>query len=144
MLTLGGEPFTSGRMRFDDTLPGATVAPRIVIKIQPSGLDMPIRAQLDTGAEWSVLERDIAENLGLLDASGPSVRYTTRLGTFEGRLVKHTVTLLADEGDSLDVNATLLVSSEWTAHSFLGYRGLLETIRFALDPQNNTFYFGEP
>jgi hypothetical protein len=29
-----------------------------------------------------------------------------------------------------------------SAGTFLGYSGLLERIRFAVDPQQNNFYFG--
>jgi hypothetical protein len=36
----------------------------------------------------------------------------------------------------------VLVSAEWLAPTFLGYMGLLERIRFAIDPQANQFYFG--
>jgi hypothetical protein len=55
------------------------------------------------------------------------------------------LTLLADEGDSLDVDAAVFVATgdEYpVGRSFLGYAGLLERIRFALDPQTNQFYFG--
>ncbi len=34
-------------------------------------------------------------------------------------------------------------SSDWPpGKTFLGYSGLLDSIRFALDPQRNHFYFG--
>jgi hypothetical protein len=54
------------------------------------------------------------------------------------------MTLIADDGDSLRIDATVFVSSDWPrrAGTFLGYSGLLERIRFAVDPQKNDFFFG--
>lgn len=40
---------------------------------------------------------------------------------------------------------TFFVSQDWPSGlTFLGYSGLLDSIRFALDPQANHFYFGLP
>ena len=51
-------------------------------------------------------------------------------------------TLVADDGDSVDVDSTVFVSPEWRAGNFIGYAGLLERIRFAVDPGTNAFLFG--
>ena len=51
--------------------------------------------------------------------------------------------LHADEGESLDVEATVFQSPDWRGPSFLGYQGLLQRIRFAVDPETNLFYFGQ-
>ncbi len=38
---------------------------------------------------------------------------------------------------------TFFICSDWPdGRTFLGYSGLLDSIRFALDPQANHFYFG--
>lgn len=50
--------------------------------------------------------------------------------------------IVAEEGRSLEVEAIVFVSPEWTEQTFLGYAGLLERIRFGVDPQANDFYFG--
>lgn len=34
------------------------------------------------------------------------------------------------------------VSPEWRRGNFLGYEGFLNRIRFAIDPSDNSFYFG--
>ena len=49
---------------------------------------------------------------------------------------------MAEDGQSIAVDATVFVSHEWRGQTFLGYMGLLERIRFALDPQVNDFHFG--
>ena len=77
--------------------------------------------------------------------SNGSVLFTrgrTRLGLIEGRLCKGWLTLLAEEGESLDLEATFFLSPQWQGGNFLGYEGALERIRFAIDPRENLFYFG--
>ena len=49
--------------------------------------------------------------------------------------------MLADIGESLDIEATLLISPDWLGPSFLGYLGALDRLRFAIDPQSSRFYF---
>ena len=53
------------------------------------------------------------------------------------------LTFEADEGAPLVTEATFFVSADWPeGMTFLGYSGLLDSMRFALDPQANHFYFG--
>ena len=99
-------------------------------------------AQLDTGAAWSIINAEVAEELGLLNGAGEVANLSTRHGAVRGRLESTTIKILADDGATLDVEATVLVSDDWTEPTFLGYSGLLERIRFGLDPQANDFYFG--
>ncbi|MBI2998810.1 MAG: hypothetical protein HYY46_10260 [Deltaproteobacteria bacterium] len=66
----------------------------------------------------------------------------TRFGDQTGHLERISITVLADDGDSLDVDATVFISGDWPAGNFLGYTGFLERIRTGLDPQENFFYFG--
>ena len=108
----------------------------------PGDIEVPILSQVDTGAAWSILERDIAEGLGLFDKGGLAVALSTRKGTVNGYLVRVPMTVLADEGDSLQVDGTLFVSQDWDHGNFIGYCGLLERIRFGVDPRTNDFYFG--
>jgi hypothetical protein len=52
-------------------------------------------------------------------------------------------TFVADEGNSLATEATFFLAPDWPAGmNFLGYSSLLDSMRFALDPQANHFYFG--
>lgn len=70
------------------------------------------------------------------DESGEdqTVKYATRIGTFEGRLHRLGVTLVADQGEELFVQSTVLVVPAWPGPPVLGYRGFLERIRIGLDP----------
>lgn len=112
------------------------------MKIRPDGIETPVIAQVDTGAAWSILEPELAEAIGVLDEEGVRTTISTRVGDISGHLVKVPVTILADEGLSLEIEATIFVSRNWPRGNFLGYSGLLERIRFAFDPQANQFYFG--
>jgi hypothetical protein len=55
----------------------------------------------------------------------------------------HRERLRLPDGDSLDTDGTFFVSADWPRRlSFLGYSGLMDSIRFAVDPLSNDFYFG--
>ena len=138
-----GVPFTTGRAAYLDHGANAPEgSAKIFVRIEASGFDGLVLAQLDTGAAWSVLNAEIAEALGLLDGDGEPIELKTRFGAFNGRLEEATIRVLAEEGESLEVNARVFVSHDWSHQTFLGYMGLLERIRFGLDPQVNDFYFG--
>lgn len=144
MLKLGDVSFTTGRARFHDQTPGThEPTAKVYITVRFSGLEGDALAQLDTGAAWSTLQSDIAELLGVLDGDGEPTTMRTHQGPVTGRLERVPVTLVADEGTSLDLDATFLVSRNWRGGTFLGYTGLLDKIRIALDPPANLFYFGE-
>ena len=64
MLTLGDRLFTSGRCRFLDS-DGIRDEPKINLPVVPGDWQTPTLAQLDTGAAWSVLDTEIAEDLRL-------------------------------------------------------------------------------
>jgi hypothetical protein len=144
MLTLQGEPFTSGRSRFVDQHPRfPEPTAKVFVKVGFPGSSGIWMAQVDTGAAYSILEAELAEVLGLLDLEGQRTRVSTRLGTLSGKLVRVPLTLMADEGSSLDLDATFFLSRDWRGATFLRYTGLLDRLRIALDAPANLFYFGE-
>lgn len=65
----------------------------------------------------------------------------------DGLIFPLNVTLKAEFGEELDVDATVFVpDSEYLwgdFPSFIGLGGFLERIRFAIDPNMDTFYFGQ-
>jgi hypothetical protein len=141
-----GQPFCTGRSIYLDHLgAGAEPTAKIFVKVQPAGLDVVVLAQLDTGSAYTVLDPDIAAGAGVATDSGEAITLSTRGGSVPGHLVTHAVTLLADDGDSLEIDGLVFVpSGDWpfAGRSFLGYSGFLERIRVAIDPQVNHFYFG--
>jgi predicted aspartyl protease len=144
MLKLGEESFTTGRARFrDQSASNTELTAKIFVEVKFVGLDTTLLAQVDTGAAYSTLETEVADALGLLDGEGYPTVLSTRLGPVQGKLMKSvSLTLVAHEGVPLDLEATFFVSRDWRGPTFLGYTGLLDHIRIALDPPTNLFYFG--
>ncbi|GAB4431459.1 MAG: hypothetical protein Fur0044_29050 [Anaerolineae bacterium] len=57
------------------------------------------------------------------------------------------LSLQAETGDGVEVEATVFVptlapNDTWPHPNFIGLDGFLTRIRFAIDPTENTFYFG--
>jgi hypothetical protein len=145
MLTLAGEPFTVGRARFlDRILDSREPTAKVFVKIKFPSLEAeePWFAQVDSGAPWSMLNREVAYALGVLDSDGDLVFVSTRLGLIAGRLERIQVALMADEGESTEVEATFFVSKDWIGPTFLGYSGFLDRIRIAIDPSSDSVFFG--
>jgi hypothetical protein len=146
MLKLGEQRFTRGRSKFSDHLPDfREPTAKVYVKIRFGGLDHTTLAQVDTGAAWSVLPPDLAKAAQVEAEAGEPTKLSTRMGIKTGFLLRAPFVLVAEEGESLETEGTFFVPSDWPLGlSFLGYAGLLDSIRFALDPQANDFYFGPP
>jgi hypothetical protein len=113
-----------------------------VIPGRGSGLVMTV---VDTAAPWCIFRPEIGqlirETFELL--SDGDIRLSTRLGLIRGALFHGPITIPADHGESLDLEATVFLSPDWRGDNFVGYQGLLQRIRFAVDPRRNLFYFGD-
>ncbi|HEX4961943.1 MAG TPA: hypothetical protein VF173_13970 [Thermoanaerobaculia bacterium] len=145
MLRLAQAAFTCGRSRYLDSFREAPEpSAKIFVKISVGeDFDSSSWAQIDTGAAWSVLDPEVAKRLGYLDLRGYPVGLDTRLGYKSGVLVRLPVRFLADEGEHFSTEGTFFICPDWPpGRTFLGYSGLLDSMRFALDPQANHFYFG--
>jgi hypothetical protein len=116
---------------------------RIVIPLQLAHIPKPVFAVVDTAAPWCIFEprvaKTLAENFLLLE---PRAVLSTRLGLIHGALYRGLIAIPAEEANSLEVDATVFLSPEWRGPNFIGYQGLLQRIRFAVDPEVNLFYFG--
>lgn len=122
MLKLGAADFTVGRAKFDDNAPwAAEQTAKIYVKITPENLGVVLVALLDTGAPWSILDSEVAENLNLLNGDGESKTVKTWKGDITGRLERIHLRLHADEGNSLDFEATFLVANDWRGN-FLAWK----------------------
>jgi hypothetical protein len=144
LLTLSGRAFTCGRARYSDSAPHwSEPTAKIFVQLRLGNLGQDLLAQLDTGAAWSILAPDVAQKARIPVETGDPARLSTRFGLRKGHLVRAAFSFVAEEGDPLDTEGTFFVSPDWPEGlNFLGYSGLLDSIRFALDPQANQFYFG--
>lgn len=99
---------------------------------------------LDTGSEWVVFSKELVDNFGIELEENPDLLKTihTRFGSITGYLNRLPLTIIAENGNSLPMQATCLISDHWYGPPVIGWRGCLERIRFALDPSLDIFYFG--
>ncbi len=136
-----GPEFSTGMSSYLDADPRhPSETSRIHVKVEFDGES--VLALLDTGAAWSVLNAELAQELGLFERDGESTTISSRAGKIKGKLVRARTTLVADEGESIEFDSTVFVSRDWPEGNFIGYSGLLERIRFAIDPGSNSFVFG--
>lgn len=143
----GGAPFATGRLNYDDGQPETAADARIMIQLQIAG--QPVRAMVDTGAPYVILDPELALDLGLQPAAALETT-RMRLGYFRysGALHRLDIELPADDGQGLSVQATvfvpqLLPGDEWRDKpNFIGL-SLLDRIRYAIDPPpSSAFFFG--
>jgi hypothetical protein len=140
----GNLPFATGGVRYVDAHEAHSASEaRIVVPVTLESVPKPVLATVDTGAPWCIFEPVIARTLARNSAPFQTkVSLSTRLGVMRGALYREALRISADEGEPLDVEATVFVSPDWPGPSFIGYQGLLQRIRFAVDPETNLFYFG--
>ena len=144
MLTLNGIPFTTGRATYRDLHPTnvsgkSAIYVQVVLPIQPG---VSFYAMVDTGSPYCIFDTEIAEALGFSFNDGESIQLRTPYGEITGTIQRLMISLVAEQGDSLEIDASVFVTDDWRHGNFLGYSGLLERIRFAFDPETNSFYFG--
>jgi hypothetical protein len=136
--------FAIGGTRYldaDPKFPGSDA--RIVIPVAIDLIPKPVLAVVDTAAPWCIFEPAVGLILQRRFVQVlKRVVLSTRLGRYGGSLYRGLITFPADEGEPLDVDATVFLSPDWQGPNFLGYEGLLQRIRFAVDPETNLFYFG--
>ena len=107
------------------------------------GVAVRLMGLLDTGGHFCILSPEVVEMVGdVLSGSDEEVSLITSQGRLAGGLYRHSIELLAEDGENLDLDATVFVSPDWRGPSILGYTGVLDRVRFAVDPRENRFYFG--
>ncbi len=82
-----GSQFAVGQSSYLDQDPGSqSETSRINVTVEFEGLQ--VIALLDTGAAWTVLDREVARALGLFDRIGEAKSIRSRYGTTQGKLVR--------------------------------------------------------
>lgn len=137
-------PFATGVTQYaDHDRKISEASPRIHLEVTPGLITGTVRAMVDTAAPWCIFAPPIGRSIqNHFQPISEGLSLNTRLGTFRGRLYLVPLFFPVLQGESLEIEATVFVSPDWSGESFLGYEGLLQRIRFAVDPENNLFYFG--
>lgn len=134
-----------GRSQYVDTVHVRERESRIYVKFRPHGTDTLFLALLDTGGHFCILSHEVAEAIrGQLGDPFDSTELRTARGLIRGELHRHAIELVGESGQGLVIEATVFLSPDWMGTSFLGYSGVLERVRFCVDPRSNRFYFGSP
>lgn len=140
--SLSEEPF-AGASEYSDAFPGLPEAhPRIYVRFRPQGVDpgLSLLGLVDTGAHYCILNQGGTELVGnLLTENVGEMRLRTAYGTMQGTLYLHRIEFLAEVGDNIDIEVTVLSCPGWQGPCFLGYAGVLDRLRFAVDPSKNHF-----
>ncbi|GAB4210036.1 MAG: hypothetical protein Fur006_70250 [Coleofasciculaceae cyanobacterium] len=118
---------------------------RIILPVEIE--EIRTEAVIDTGAPYVICPPKIAKIAGIDRAFAlERLRMLIRGMLMEGSITRLSIRLLADEGDSLTVDATAFipdVEEYWgDLPVFIGLTGFMERLRFAVDPSTDTFYFG--
>ena len=146
MLMLDGQPFTQGSQPiFYGPIGTGENDQRVVLEVVIK--EHRIQAMLDTGAAFVVCAPNIADRIGLdPDAAVDRTHLLIRGKWVSGALYRLDVTLPAEQGTELTINATTFVPDPgipWPElPSIVGLEGFLDSVRFALDTTDETFYFG--
>lgn len=147
-LLLNGN-FASAFTRYMDHYPGQESHARIVVPIRLENMRHPVLAVVDTGSPWCVLDPEIARQVGVSGQAEYISKEPIEIRgyKFQGKLVRMGISLEVEEGKNLEIDATvfvptLLAGEQWRHPNFIGLTGFLERIRFAIDPEENVFYFG--
>jgi len=116
---------------------------------QLTGTEVEI-ALLDTGAQYSVIGKEVyAAQSQILQPTGEIVKMSTRRGLIKGALERLELSLVANIGESLNLETVFFLSEEWTGPTVIGFSTLAQ-MRMALDPfypnlaaEPGRFFFGQ-
>jgi hypothetical protein len=140
-----GSVFATSRCTYIDEIEDPPQG-RIVIPVRFENLPVTI-AGVDTACPWCILSQEEAKQLDPNYASSAwrSDNLVIRGVSRRGVLVRWTVTIVAEDGCDVPVDGTVFIpDEELEMPNFVGLDGLLNRIRFAVDPTRNSFYFGAP
>lgn len=133
-----------GTQEYVDRLPGSMDSyGRIFARVR-FGQQIML-AMVDTGAPWCILP----EFGPAPDPNGDRYPLVVRGSSYEGCLVRDQLTLLAEDGESLDIEATFFVpdlddDESWPHPYFLGLGGFLERLTIGFDSNRSLIHFGPP
>ena len=125
--------------------------PRIHIEVVIEG--QRTTAMLDTGASYLLCSRELSELLDLGSSRLVERNVELRLGGYgalRGNLHEVSIELVAEVGYGIQRYVTAFVPSTESSSGSLrlpdavvGFWQCMEKLRFAIDPSDDTFYFGD-
>lgn len=145
--TESGSPFATGATSYLYQPATGDITNRIILQVSIG--DVPTQAIVDTGSPFVVCPPSLAPLIGLDPAEALyASEFKVRGITMTGDLHLLDVLFHADAGEPLMVEATVFVPHDrWKEiwgelPAYIGLTGCLERMRFAVDPDQDRFYFG--
>ena len=141
-----GRAFATGATPYFVGNIGEPTAGRLMIRLTIEG--QPLVAAIDTGSPFVICHPDLAE---LLKPSLTDPLEKTRLHIrgieYRGETYLMSAEIMADDGDDISLTVIVFIpqldpGEVWTLPSFVGLEGMLQRMRFAVDPDASLFYFG--
>ena len=143
----GGVPFSTGKTNYDYK----PISPhgednRIILRVEIE--QVVTSAVIDTAASYAIVEPNVAQIIQPNPAASIGGATVMIRGIkFKGHLYRLNLTIPAVEGEGMLREVTAFVPDPgeegWgDLPSFLGMPGCLEFMRFAVDPDTDSFYFG--
>lgn len=145
-----GEPFATGAAPYVyRPVTDRESSPRVILDVRLGKIETS--AFLDTGGVYLFCSPELVPSLDLDPRDGiPTQPLQLGRGRYEGVLHRIRLTIIAEEGDDLSIEPTVFIprlepGQEWPDEfpCILGMQGCLERLRFAIDPNDDTFYFGD-
>lgn len=141
----GTKPYLYKSIREHDDPP----TPRIILEVQVEGHRE--FAAVDTGAAFLICSPSLAEKLGFEHDEEKEITLNILGHRLRGNLRRLDVILSANEGRSLKIDTTVFIpdvtqgvfQTDFLPVPLMGLLGCLERIRFAVDPSDETFHFGD-
>jgi hypothetical protein len=139
-----GERFATGAVDYSVT--GQNAMTRLNLEVIVEG--RRTTAIVDTGASYVIFSPELAEEAGIDPAAAlVEAALLIRGNRILGGLHRVTLELPAVIGNNLALEVTAFIPDAarnfgQTHPSFLGLFGCLESIRFAVDPHTQMFFFG--
>lgn len=144
-----GKPFGGGAASYlYQPISEREEAPRILLSVAIGTLTLS--AFVDTGGVYFLCPPQVARRLHIYPEDGFDFqRLLFRGVSHPGSLHRLPLTLIAHQGQLVTIDVTAFVphivpTVEWpdAFPCILGMSGCLERLRFAIDPETDTFYFG--
>jgi len=144
--------FAVGSTIYEDHYPGYGSQNHIVITLTPSQDEsLSIRAIVDTGAKWCIIDPVIAEDWEkhFFNIYDPHEIVKIRGNEFKGIIAHANIALnAASSGNDLVLTARFFIPhleshQIYAMPNFIGLDGMLNYMRFAIDPSENVIYFGK-
>lgn len=136
----------AAELRVGVSIDNWSMASAIWIKASPIAQpisDLPEELALfDTGSDITIMSRRWALACGIIPFSKkPTKPLQSRLGKHMGEFLPVRFTLIETEGQPLAWEGEAWFSETWDGPSIIGWRGVLNHLRFHLDPGSSTAHF---